>query len=122
VEEGMEGSQATRLIAEQYLRPLHDMDVDVLVLGCTHYPLLRPVIQQIMGSAVALVDSGEETARELEQTLAHKSLLRADGTPPRHEFYASDSPLRVKELGSRFMGELIREVTLMDVEGYDWAA
>ncbi|HEX9105669.1 MAG TPA: glutamate racemase [Longimicrobiales bacterium] len=122
VEEGMESTHATRLIAEQYLRPLHDMDVDVLVLGCTHYPLLRPVIQQIMGSAVTLVDSGAETARELEQTLAQRGLLRTDSAPPRHEFYASDSPMRVKELGSRFMGEIIGEVTLMDVEGYDRAA
>ncbi len=122
VEEGMEAAPATRLIAEQYLRPLREMDVDVLVLGCTHYPRLRPVLQDIMGDGVVLVDSGAETARELERTLAQHALLRPDAAPPVHEFWASDSPLRVKELGSRFMGELIRDVRFMDVEGYDRAA
>ena len=122
VEEGMEATPATRLIAEEYLRPLRAMDVDVLVLGCTHYPRLRPVLQDIMGDDVVLVDSGAETSRELERTLAQHGLLRADATAPFHEFYASDSPLRLKELGSRFMGELIRDVKHMDVEGYDRAA
>lgn len=123
VEEGMEESEATRLIAQQYLTPLHDMDVDVLILGCTHYPLLRPVIQSVIGEAVTLVDSGEETAKELEHTLQKAGLVRpASGHAARHEFYASDSPMRVKELGSRFMGELIRRVHLVDVDGYDRAA
>ncbi len=122
VEEGMEDAPATRLIAEDYLRPLRSMDVDVLVLGCTHYPRLRPILQQIMGDDVVLVDSGAETARELERTLSQHALLRADAAPASHEFYASDSPLRLKELGSRFLGELIRDVRLVDVEGYDRAA
>ena len=118
VEEGMESTPATRLIAEQYLAPLRAMDVDAVVLGCTHYPLLRPVIQELMGPAVALVDSGEETATELQQTLAAAGLVRDNGTPPSHEFWASDSPLRVKELGSRFMGAMIGEVSLKDVDGF----
>ncbi len=122
VEEGMETAPATHLIAQDYLRPLRDMDVDVLVLGCTHYPRLRPVLQEIMGQDVVLVDSGAETARELERTLAQHNLLRGDGPASFHEFWASDSPLRMKELGSRFMGELIRDVRFMDVEGFDRAA
>ncbi len=119
VEEGMEASQATRLIAQDYLAPLHDMEVDALVLGCTHYPLLRPVIQAVMGNTVTLVDSGAETAAELDRALEDAALLRADAHPPRHEFYASDSPLRVKQLGSRFMGEIIHQVRLFDVDGFD---
>jgi glutamate racemase len=119
VEEGMEASQATRLIAQDYLAPLHEMEVDALVLGCTHYPLLRPVIQAVMGDAVALVDSGAETAAELDRTLEDGALVRADPHPPRHEFYASDSPQRVKQLGSRFMGEIIHQVRLFDVDGFD---
>ncbi len=117
VEEGMEAAPATQLIAEQYLAPLRAMDVDALVLGCTHYPRLRPVIQRVMGDAVTLVDSGEETARELEATLREHQLIALPDAAPRHEFYASDSPERVKELGSRFMGELIEDVQLMDVDG-----
>lgn len=117
VEEGMEEAPATALIAEQYLAPIRAMDVDVLVLGCTHYPRLRPVIHRIMGDGVALVDSGEETARELETTLHERDLLAASDAAPQHQFFASDSPTRVKELGSRFMGAIIADVELMDVDG-----
>ncbi len=121
VEEGMEEAPATQLIAEQYLAPLRAMDVDAVVLGCTHYPLLRPVIQRIMGDGVTLVDSGAETACDLEATLRDRGLVAGDGAVPRHEFFASDSPGRVKELGSRFMGEIIEDVQLMDVDGLNRA-
>ncbi len=121
VEEGMEEAPATQLIAEQYLAPIRAMDVDAVVLGCTHYPLLRPVIQRIMGDGVTLVDSGAETARDLETTLRARDLVAGTDAPARHEFYASDSPARVKELGSRFMGEIIEDVQLMDVDGLNRA-
>jgi len=122
VEEGVVEHEAARLIARDYLRPLRDMDVDVLVLGCTHYPLLRPLLQQEMGNDVRLVDSAEETAAEVRRVLEAENMLRPPGQPPRFDFVVSDLPLRFREIGSRFVGDLIQDVEQIDVDGYDRAA
>ena len=82
VEEGWFEHEAARLIAADYLRPLKAANIDALVLGCTHYPLLRPLLQREMGPAVRLIDSGEETAHALEE------ILRPRG-PARHSRRAS---------------------------------
>ena len=123
IEEGWSSHPAARLIAQEYLRPLHDLDVDVLVLGCTHYPLLRDVIAETMGPAVTLVDSAAETACEVEQVLSAADLLApVGGEPGRLHFVASDSPLRFREVGRRFLGDVVRDVERVDVEGFDRAA
>src|SRR5262245_26170848 len=75
VEEGETDSQVTRLIAEQYLAPLREKQIDTLVLGCTHYPLLKGVIGATMGANVTLVDSAEATAEETAQLLKRHGLL-----------------------------------------------
>ncbi|MBX6363113.1 MAG: glutamate racemase [Gemmatimonadetes bacterium] len=121
-EEGLVDGDAARLIAEGYLDPLRALDIDVLVLGCTHYPLLRPLIARIMGPAVALVDPGAETAAELHGVLERRGLLRGAATPPAHLFVASDAPLRFRELAGRFLGRPVTEVERVDVEGFDRAA
>ena len=122
VEEGWSTHEVANLAAREYLRPLHDVDIDVLILGCTHYPLLHPLLAEIMGPTVALVDSGAETAREVESTLAREQLLNPGGSPPSIHFVASDSPLRFREVGRRFLGEMVREVERFDVEGFKYAA
>jgi glutamate racemase len=122
VEEGWVEHDAARLIASAYLRPLHEMDVDVLILGCTHYPLMRPLLQDLMGPAVTLVDSAEETAREVEASLRADGLLRTDTAPPDYTFIASDSPLRFRDVGRAFVGEILQKVERVDVEGYGRAA
>ena len=122
VEEGWTSHPAAQLVATEYLAPLVDMDVDVVILGCTHYPLLRTLIATVMGENVALVDSAEETAREIEMTLASNGLLRADEAPPRYDFIASDAPLRFRDVGRTFVGEILRTVEHVDVEGYGRAA
>jgi glutamate racemase len=111
-----------RVIAAEYLRPLREMDVDVLILGCTHYPLLRPLVGEIMGPDVALVDSAAETAREVEDTLDRLGLRRREAAPPEHAFIASDSPLRFRDVGRTFVGDMLRHVERVDVEGYGRAA
>lgn len=121
-EEGLLDGEATRLVAESYLAPLRALDVDVLVLGCTHYPLLRPLIAGIMGPGVTLVDSGAETAAELHRVLDRRGLLRREATPPTHTFVASDAPLRFREIASRFLGQVVGDVERVDVEGFDRAA
>lgn len=121
VEEGWIGHDAARLIAAEYLRPLQEMDVDVLILGCTHYPLMRGLVDDVM-TGVTLVDSAAETAREVEETLRTRDLLRTDAGRPEHTFIASDSPLRFRDVGRAFVGDMLRTVEQVDVEGYGRAA
>lgn len=118
IEEGWIDRDATRLIASEYLKPLHEVDVDVLILGCTHYPLMSHVLQDILGPSVQLVDSAHETALEVKHILEEQDLTRTDKTPPAHTFVASDSPLRFREVGRRFLGGKIVDVERVDVEGY----
>ena len=118
IEEGWLEHEATRLAAHEYLHPLHEVDIDVLILGCTHYPLLAGVIQQTLGPTVALVDSAHETALEVRQLLTDSSTLRLAEAPPVHAFFASDSPMRFREVGRRFLGDKIGEVEQVVVEGF----
>jgi glutamate racemase len=122
VEEGWMQHDAARLIAGEYLRPLHEMDVDVLILGCTHYPLLHDLIEEIMGSAVALVDSAAETASDVSALLDSRGLRRTEPGPPTYTFVSSDSPLRFRDVGRRFVGDIIDRVERVDVENFGRAA
>jgi glutamate racemase len=110
VEEGWTDAEATILIAREYLSPLATAHVDTLVLGCTHYPLLKPLIESILGGDVRLIDSARETAAEIARVLEERSLRAADGTPARHRFIASDAPQQFLELGQRFLGSAIERV------------
>ena len=106
VEEGWFDHPAAELIAQEYLAPLRDARVAALVLGCTHYPLLKPLLRRVMGPDTALIDSAEETARTLETTL-HESHLDAPPSPGAvaHRFAVSDDEPRFRQVGSRFIGE-----------------
>ena len=118
IEEGWIDHDATRIVVHEYLRPLHDVDIDVLILGCTHYPLLSHMLTEALGPSVALVDSAHETAQEVKAVLSAANLLRDEATTPVHAFAASDSPMRFREVGSRFLGDRIVDVERVDVEGY----
>jgi glutamate racemase len=121
IEEGWTDREATRLVAEEYVKPLRAVDIDVLILGCTHYPLISNILQAALGDGVKLVDSALETAREVQRILTDSDLLRTDPEPPEHEFVASDSPIRFREVGRRFLGGKILDVEKVDVEGYTLA-
>jgi glutamate racemase len=104
VEEGWLDHPVTRAVAAEYLAPLLQDGIGALVLGCTHYPLLAPVLSACAGPAVPLIDSADETARATERALAGAALLAAPrATPPRHRFVASDAPDRFLALGQRFL-------------------
>lgn len=118
IEEGWIEHEATRLVARDYLDPLREVDIDVLILGCTHYPLLAPVINDVLGPEVKLVDSAHETAREVKSLLEQRDLLRHEPGAPAHAFFASDSPMRFRDVGSRFVGGKIVEVEKIVVEGF----
>jgi len=119
VEEGWTDHAATRLVVEHYMRPLKEVDIDVLILGCTHYPLLTPLLHDVLGDSVKLVDSGHETALEVQRVLRERELLRNIYQTPEHEFIASDSPMRFREIGRRFLGGKILDVQRVDVEGFN---
>jgi glutamate racemase len=103
-EEGFVNHDATSLIARDYLAPLRDEGVDALVLGCTHYPLLRPVIQQVMGPDCAIVDSATTTAHALATVLEADGLLRAGAGAGTRHFYATDISPRFQEIARAFFG------------------
>ena len=120
--EGKCDGEATRIIASEYLSPLREMDVDVLILGCTHYPLLRPLLQEIMGGETILVDSAEQTAHDVSAMLDAKQLRNLSGRAATYTFIASDSPLRFRDVGRGFVGDLIGAVEHVDVEAWGRAA
>jgi glutamate racemase len=105
VEEGWFEHHAAALIAEEYLAPLRDAGVGSLVLGCTHYPLLRPLLQRVMGPDVRLIDSGEETALVVASVLRERGLEAPGGGPAEHRFAVSDDEARFRQVGMRFIGE-----------------
>ncbi len=110
VEEGWLDHEATRLVAREYLSPMAAANVDTLVLGCTHYPLLKPLIAEVLGPEVRLIDSAEETAAETRRILVEEGLLAADAHDPTYRFVASDAPQQFLRLGQRFLGEAIEDV------------
>ena len=98
-------------VARQYLAPLLAQEIDTLVLGCTHYPLLTGVISYVCGDQVTLVSSAEETAKDAYRTLtAHDLVRQSGGTPPIHRFLATGDPEPFARLGRRFLGPEVREV------------
>jgi len=113
VEEDWVAHAAARLVAEEYLAPFGPAAIDTLVLGCTHYPLLKPLLADILGPAVRLIDSAAETAAEMARVLRTRGMLHEAtpaGGPPMHRFVASDDPRQVLRLGTRFLGQAIDRV------------
>ena len=112
VEEGWNEHPASRLIVEEYLQPFTDAGVDSLVLGCTHYPLLRPLFAAVLGPDVKLIDSAAETAAETARVLDDREIATRDGHDVTHRFIASDDPLQFLQLGQRFLGGTIEGVEI----------
>lgn len=110
VEEGWTNHEAAHLIAEEYLAPLVKDPIDTLVLGCTHYPLLKSVIGEIIGRSVRLIDSAEETALDARRMLAANDLAASSDSEGAYRFIASDDPQQFLTLGRRFLGSAIERV------------
>lgn len=110
VEEGWLDEEVTYLTARRYLEPLAEFGADALVLGCTHYPLLKGVIATVVGEGVALVDSATETANEVERLLEERG-LKSDRTGDGGiTVYVSDIPYMFKEVGERFLRKPMESV------------
>lgn len=128
-EEGMIDHPATELMVAEYLAPLRDAGVDTVILGCTHYPLLKPVIARFLGPAVVLVDSADALADAAAQALEARGLARptskagddagetGESAPRgRQEFFLSDLPWKFAEVGARFLGEPIDSVKVINLD------
>jgi glutamate racemase len=110
VEEGWTEHEAIRLVARDYLSSLGHSQIDTLVLGCTHYPLLKHVIGETVGAQIRLIDSAEETAAETGKLLRERGLANAGARSPALRFIASDLPEQFLRVGQRFLGAAIDHV------------
>lgn len=121
-EEGLTEHEATRLIVRDYLEPLMEQEVDTIVLGCTHYPILRGMIAEVAGSSITLVDPGAATADEIAETLVKCSIENNGAIRSQHRFVLSDLPDRFIEVGEKFLGspiEVVEKIPLEDLTGSD---
>ncbi len=115
VEEGWFDHPATKLIAQEYLKQVIAEQVDTLVLGCTHYPLLKPLLQDIIGKSVTLIDSAEAMADIAADLIDQQKIGNKNSTPPDYTFYVSDVPYRFQTIGERFLGRTLGRVELISL-------
>lgn len=114
-EEGWTEGEVPRLVANRYLHPLKAAEIDVLVLGCTHYPLLRRTIAEVMGDGVRLVDSATETAHRLAALLEERGLRRAASRETHHSFLITDAPEPFVRVGKHFWSNGFENLEWVDI-------
>jgi len=102
--------EETEAAVREYAAPLREANVDTVILGCTHYPLIRPIFQRVFGRDVTLVFSAEETAREAAETLTRKGIENERGREGRYRFLTTGDPHAFREMGRRFLQLPIGEV------------
>ena len=110
VEEGWLDHPATELVAHEYLDPLRDDALDTLVLGCTHYPLLKPLLARVLGPSVRLIDSARETAAATGRVLAAASLAASAPHAAVHRFVVTDAPEQFSRVATHLLGAPIQHV------------
>jgi len=115
-EEGWIKHKATYEIAEEYLKELRDIKIDTLVLGCTHYPILAEIIQEVIGKDVMLIDSGVASAEVVKKELDRTDLHTNSYALGHQDFYVSDIPVKFKEVAELFLGMPVNEVNKVDLE------
>lgn len=118
VEEGWLNDEVTELTLKKYLKDLMDVRVDTIILGCTHYPLLEPLIQKIVGPQVTLIDSGKETAKAVQGILKDLNLINTKKKTEEDRFFVSDSPGMFAKIGSMFLGKTLSNVQRVDFDRF----
>ena len=113
VEEGWTDNEVVDMTVNAYLGSLKQSGIDTLILGCTHYPLLKKAIRKFMGSGVRLVDSAEETAKEVESILKKEAIAKKTGKGI-HSFFVTDAPDRFIKVGRRFLGEKVESAVRIE--------
>lgn len=109
-EDGWTDNKIAELIAEEYLNEFKKLKIDTLILGCTHYPILKNTITKVLGKKIQLIDSGEEAAKEVKRLLEQHHILNPQKRPGRHKFYVTDFQKKFKEISERFLGQPIHDV------------
>ena len=115
VEEGLEEDEVARLVVEKYMREMKDSGIDVLVMGCTHYPILEPRIRELLGDDVYIVNSGSETAHEVMRVLETHGFGKDSGKGG-SDYFVTDAPDKLSDLGSRVLGGPLKRVRLVRIE------
>ncbi len=114
VEEGWLNSEVTNKIIKIYLKDIVAKNIDTLILGCTHYPLLKKSIQKIIGNKIKIVDSATAVADSVKSLLEKNKLIKQKGIG-KYKFFVSDSPEKFKNLGSKFLGNRINKVVKVEL-------
>ena len=120
IEEGWLEHPVLRQVAEEYLAGLRDERLDCLILGCTHYPLIAPLLQEVVGPQVRLVDSGAEAALATAGLLRQRGLLAGPGRDPRHRFFLSDERLDFARVARAFLGGELPPTAIVDQTDLPW--
>lgn len=120
VEEGQEWweNNITYQIAQEYLNPIKETGVDTLVLGCTHYPLLKNTIAKVMGDGVKLVSSAQEVARVVKSAITDNNIQRESGCAPVYRYYTSDNVEKFEPLCNTILGAKVNLAEKVDIEKY----
>ena len=119
VEEGWYNTEIAHLTAKAYLGELIDNGVDSIVLGCTHYPLLKRTIGEVVGQEIRLVNPAKETAKDLKGILENKNISRNNELKlPKYEYYVSDIPDKFTEIAKDFLNKEIEDVKRIDIQRY----
>jgi glutamate racemase len=118
IEEGWIDHPVMRTVAEEYLLEVRAGHLESLILGCTHYPLIAPLVAELMGPGVTLIDSGAEAARATATLLRERGQLSSG--PPRHHFYLSDERLNFGRIAQSFLGRALPPTTLVDQTDLPW--
>ncbi|MGF7058930.1 glutamate racemase [Brassicibacter mesophilus] len=116
VEDGWEDTDVARIAAEKYLIELKEHNVDTMVLGCTHYPILRYTLSKVMGDKVSLVNPAFETAKEVKSMLKENNLLSDKTEKAVYRYYVSDDPEKFRRVGGNIMNKNIETIEKVDIE------
>jgi glutamate racemase len=111
IQEGDVFSEQTEQAARDYAAPLKEAAVDTVILGCTHYPLITPMLRRLLGPQVALINSAEETACEVQEILERKAIGNEEGREGDYRFFTTGNTEEFREVGARFLQLPIREVS-----------
>jgi glutamate racemase len=112
VEEGLEEDEVARVVVRKYLEEFIDCGIDVLVMGCTHYPILECRIRELIGNGIFIVNTGLATSREVQAALDKKGLAKSAGKG-RCDYFVTDAPDKLSDLGARVLGEPLTRVRLV---------
>jgi glutamate racemase len=114
-----DGDEVTLLVAERYLESICTQDIDTLILGCTHFPIIKKAIGTVVGEHVKLIDSGRETARHLANVLNQADILSSDDNKPCCNYFVSDTIDGFKNVAELFLGNIVDgKIDRIDIERY----